>query len=353
MPALHCEAIAKSYGLAPVLDHVDLDVEDGTVTAILGPSGSGKTTLLRIVAGFVTADSGTVRIGDTTVVAADVNLPPEKRAIGYVAQEGALFPHISVAENIAFGLSRAERRSDARVAEMLELVGLDASFGSRRPYELSGGEQRRVALARALAPRPELVLLDEPFSGLDPARRAETRTAVLQALNATGATAVLVTHDQGEALSMGTQVAVLRRGQLVQTAAPRALYRTPVDSEVARFVGEAVLLAGEIREGKAHCGLGELTVTGSVTDGPVEVMVRPEQIRVERDDGRNGDRPGTIFAEVVGLTYFGPDALVQLELAEGGTPLVARTFDPDTPALGERVKLAVDTPVIVYPGNAA
>jgi iron(III) transport system ATP-binding protein len=351
VPALHCESIAKSYGIDPVLEDVDLDVEDGTVTAILGPSGSGKTTLLRIVAGFVAADSGTVRIGETTVVADNVNLPPEKRAVGYVAQEGALFPHISVAENIAFGLSRAERRGDARVAEMLDLVGLDASFGSRRPYELSGGEQRRVALARALAPRPKLVLLDEPFSGLDPNRRAETRAAVLRALNAAGATAVLVTHDQGEALSMGTQVAVLRRGRLVQTAAPRTLYRTPVDAEVARFVGEAVLLAGEVRDGKVHCGLGVLAVAGSPDDGPVEVMVRPEQIRLERDPRRNGDTPGAILAEVVGLTYFGPDALVQVELAGEGKRLLARTFDLDTPALGEQVELVVDTPVIVYPGN--
>ena len=302
MTALSCRSVSKSYGDDAVLVDVDLEVDDGTVTAILGASGSGKTTLLRIVAGFLAADGGTVTIGDTTVVADGVDVPPDKRNIGYVAQEGALFPHLSVAENVSFGLPRAERRNAQGIAAMLEMVGLDPDFGSRRPYELSGGEQRRVALARALAPRPRLVLLDEPFSGLDPALRAETRSAVVRALGAAGATALLVTHDQGEALSLGTQVAVLRGGRLVQTSAPRTLYRTPVDPDVARFVGEAVILAGEVRDGLAHCVLGTLTIAGPAADGPAAVMVRPEQIRLQPHPSRNGGAGPAVVAGVVGVS---------------------------------------------------
>src|SRR5581483_7533968 len=205
MAELRCEQITASYGQGgDVLSGVDLVVPDGTLTAILGASGSGKTTLLRVIMGFIAQERGTVTVGDAVVAqAGGTHLPPEKRSIGYVAQEGALYPHLSVAENVSFGLPRRERKEAIRAAEVLELVGLGARYGKRRPHELSGGEQRRVALARALAPRPPLVLLDEPFSGLDAALRAETRAAVLHALAAQGTTAVLVTHDQAEALSMG------------------------------------------------------------------------------------------------------------------------------------------------------
>src|SRR5579862_9506935 len=213
MADLKCSRLAKSYGNRAVLADVDLDVPEGTLTAILGASGSGKTTLLRIVMGFIAADRGAVSVGGRVVAdAGRVNVPPDKRAIGYVAQEGALFPHLTVAENVGFGLPRSDRKNASRTSEALELVGLDESYGPRRPQELSGGEQRRVSLARALAPQPRLVLLDEPFSGLDAHLRTETREAVLAALLAESATAVLVTHDQGEALSMGREVGVLRSG---------------------------------------------------------------------------------------------------------------------------------------------
>ena len=176
--------------------------------------------------------------------AGGLHVAPDKREIGYVAQEGALFPHLTVAENVAFGLPRGERRNGSRTSEALDLVGLGSGYAARRPHELSGGEQRRVGLARALAPKPRIVLLDEPFSGLDAHLRAETRAAVTRALAAEGATAVLVTHDQAEALSMGREVAVLRSGRLAQTATPTVLYRAPVDLDVARFVGDAVIVPG-------------------------------------------------------------------------------------------------------------
>src|SRR5579885_902893 len=299
MADLECSRLAKSYGSRPVLTEIDLEVPEGTLTAILGASGSGKTTLLRVLIGFIAADAGRIKVGGTLVAdAGHIHVPPDKRAIGYVAQEGALFPHLTVAGNVAFGLPRDQRRGSARVFEMLDLVGLPRDYAERRPHQLSGGEQRRVALARALAPRPRLVLLDEPFSGLDPALRAETRTAVLNALAGEGTTAVLVTHDQAEALSTGREVAVLRDGRLVQTAAPTTLYRTPVDLDVARFVGEAVVVAGQAHGDTVACVLGTLPVRGEPTHGPVHVMVRPEQIEVRAD----GD--ARVAARVIGHSFY-------------------------------------------------
>jgi len=346
MGDLVCRELRKAYGERVVLAGVDLTVAEGTLTAILGSSGSGKTTLLRIVIGFVAGDAGTVSIGGTLVTdSASVHVPPDKRLIGYVAQEGALFPHLTVAQNVGFGLPRAERKLGGRTADALDLVGLDRSYADRRPHELSGGEQRRVALARALAPRPALVLLDEPFSGLDAALRGETRAAVLDALSGAGATAVLVTHDQAEALSMGREVAVLRDGQLVQTAAPQTLYRTPADLELARFVGDAVVVPGEARAGTVVCAFGTLDVRGEGVSGAVQVMVRPEQIRVVRTADGDG-----VPASVVGTSFYGPETVLHLVLADGaGTPVNARTFDGADAQAGEEVRLLVDGSVMTYP----
>ncbi len=261
MAELSCHGVGKSYGARTVLCDVDLFVPPGTLTAILGASGSGKTTLLRVLMGFIEADAGTIAVGGSIVAEAGrVHLAANKRAIGYVAQEGALFPHLSAGENVGFGLPRSQRKRSARIADVLELVGLGHGYAGRRVHELSGGEQRRVALARALAPRPRLVLLDEPFSGLDAGLRVETREAVLSALAQEGTTALLVTHDQAEALSMGREVAVLRDGRLVQRATPTKLYREPVDAHVAGFVGEAILLPGNAAGDQVMCALGELEV---------------------------------------------------------------------------------------------
>jgi iron(III) transport system ATP-binding protein len=270
--------LAKSFGTVTVLNGIDLEVPSGSLTVILGPSGCGKTTLLRLIAGFDRPDRGTIAIDGQMVCDARQSLPPERRRIGYVAQEGALFPHLSVGENIGFSLPRRERRASGRVAELLELVGLDADFARRHPHELSGGQQQRIALARALAREPSLVLLDEPFSSLDAALRDDTRRAVASALTATGATAILVTHDQGEALSLATQVAVMRAGRLVQVGTPTELYSHPVDLGVASFLGESVVLPAMIRDGVAACDLGQLPVRGQAPDGPADVLIRPEQI---------------------------------------------------------------------------
>lgn len=344
MADLRCSAISASYGRRTVLAGVDLVIPEGTLTAILGSSGSGKTTLLRVVMGFVAPDAGVVSVGARVVTdSGRIHVPPDKRAIGYVAQEGALFPHLTVAENVGFGLPRSERRARRRVEEALDLVGLEHGYVDRRPQELSGGEQRRVALARALAPRPAAVLLDEPFSGLDAALRAETRSAVLDALAATGATAVLVTHDQAEALSTGREVAVLRDGRLVQTATPAVLYRKPVDLDVAHFVGDAVVLSGEARGGWVTCELGTLAVRDAEQDGPVHIMIRPEQIRLHP----SGD--GRVAARVVGTSFFGAETEVQLELLDGAvTRVVARTFDEAPVEVGDRKGIVVEGPVAVY-----
>lgn len=341
---LRCEQISAAYGQNAVLSGVDLVVPDGTLTAILGSSGSGKTTLLRVIMGFIAQEQGTVKVGGTVVSqAGGIHLPPEKRSVGYVAQEGALYPHLSVAENVSFGLPRAERKESARADEVLELVGLSASYGARRPHELSGGEQRRVALARALAPRPPLVLLDEPFSGLDAALRAETREAVLHALAGQGTTAVLVTHDQAEALSTGREVGVLIEGQLVQTATPEVLYRTPGDLRVARFVGEAVVVPGRASGGVVSCPLGELRLHDREIAGAVQTMIRPEQIEIR------GLGSGGVVGEVSGRIFYGPNSAVHLDVDGIDGTVVARTPGEMAPKPGDRVELAVAGEVMAYP----
>src|SRR5579863_8267098 len=248
----------KAFGAQPVLTGVDLEVPAGSLTAILGPSGSGKTTLLRLLAGIERADAGTITIGGAVVDGPGAYVPPERRRIGYVPQEGGLFPHLSVAANVGFGLPSRDRRG-SRVTTMLDLVGL-GGMGKRYPHQLSGGQQQRVALARALAIEPAVVLLDEPFASLDAHLRASVRADVQQIFRAAGTTAVLVTHDQDEALAIADRVAVLRDGRIAQYSAPAELYSRPVDSGLARFVGDANLLDGIRRAGLVDTVLGQLPV---------------------------------------------------------------------------------------------
>jgi iron(III) transport system ATP-binding protein len=351
MTELIITGLSKSFGPNTVLREVDLNVASGSLVAILGPSGSGKTTLLRLVCGFERADGGTIRIGDDIVSDRSRHVAPEQRHIGYVAQEGGLFPHLSVADNIVFGLPRSQRKARHRVAELLELVGLPATYADRAPQALSGGEQQRISVARALAPSPGLVLLDEPFSSLDAGLRAETRQAVASALAAVGATALLVTHDQPEALSMGHRVAVLWGGRLVQIASPETLYRLPADPALAQFVGEAVLLPGMVRAGVATCSLGELALAAPVADGPVEVLLRPEQIRLTAAH----NAASGIHARVREVNYYGHDASVNLTLNDGNvtTPIIARVPGYDSPHPGDAVLLSVEGAVFAYPRRPA
>jgi iron(III) transport system ATP-binding protein len=344
MSALTVQQVTKSFGSTPVLTGIDLHVPAGSFTALLGPSGCGKTTLLRLIAGFDEPDAGTIAVADRPVVGAGRSVPARSRGIGFVPQEGGLFPHLTVAANVAFGLPRRERRNPDRIGGLLELVGLSPDLAERAPHQLSGGQQQRVALARALAPRPSLVLLDEPFSSLDAGLREETRAAVAAALSAAGATTVLVTHDQAEALSMADQVAVMRGGRLVQLTDPRTLYRRPSDLDVATFVGEAVVLDAEVRHGRAHCVLGELALERPVADGPARVLLRPEQLRL------SAAAPGAVPARVRGVDFYGHDSRVWLDLADGRT-VSARLEGADVPAAGDEVSVAVAGTALPFPAG--
>ncbi len=344
MAEVRISGLTKSFSGAPILRGLDLVAPSGALLAILGASGSGKTTLLRLLGGFERADSGVIEIEGRQVSGPGVHLPPERRQVGYVAQEGSLFPHLSVGANVVFGLPRSQRRDRRKAELLLESVGLPATYASRAPHELSGGEQQRVALARALAPGPKLLLLDEPFSALDASLRVETRQAVAAILDAAGATALLVTHDQSEALSMGRQVAVLRHGVLVQVSAPEELYRRPTDAALARFVGEAVLLPGVAGDRFATCALGRLELALPVQDGPVEVMVRPEQIRLVSRAGSSA-----VPAQVRALTYYGHDASVVVSLEAGAEEVTTRVAGHMAPQQGAEVWLTVDGAVMAYP----
>ena len=336
--------LGKSFGAVRVLEGIDLRVPAGSLTVILGPSGCGKTTLLRLIAGFERPDRGTISLGGQTICDEHQSLPPERRQIGYVAQEGALFPHLNVAANITFGLPSRERRAPHRVAELLELVGLDAALAKRLPHELSGGQQQRVALARALAPQPRVVLLDEPFSALDAGLREGTRRAVAHALAVAGTTAILVTHDQAEALSLATQVAVMRDGGLAQVGTPAELYRHPADLGVANFLGDAVILSATVRAGHAVCDLGTLSVRGAAPDGPAEILIRPEQIILTALTGTDG-----VDAQVLDHTYYGKDLTARLQLIASGTTITARVAGYAPPLDGQRVRVVVQGDVITYP----
>ena len=347
MEGLQCQKVTKDFGTHSVLSGIDLTVQQGSLTAILGASGSGKTTLLRLIMGFARLNSGRITVGNQVVAEAPhAHVRPEARAIGYVAQEGALFPHLTIGENVGYGLRRDQRKKSPRITECLELVGLSSAFEHRPVHEISGGEQRRVALARALAPRPRMVLLDEPFSGLDASLRVETRNAVLAALHNEDATTILVTHDQAEALSMGQQVAVLRDGQLAQTADPYDLYWQPTSLDVAKFIGDAVVLPGTQRHRSVECIFGKLETSNESVDGDVLVVIRPEQI-FATSSASNHDGAKAV---VTGRTFLGADAVLQMSMSQGEqTYLVSsRTRSLGAPSPGEKVVVRVTGSVVTF-----
>ncbi|MCJ0869691.1 ABC transporter ATP-binding protein [Streptomyces sp. AP-93] len=348
MTDLQIAGLAKAYGpgAAPVLDGLDLAVPGGALTAVLGPSGCGKTTLLRIIAGFLRADAGTVTLDGRTLTGPGVHLPPERRRIGIVPQEGALFPHLSVARNVAFGLTGLDRAARMRrTQEMLELVGL-AGYGERMPHELSGGQQQRIALARALAPQPALVLLDEPFNALDAALRTGVRADVRAALHATGATALLVTHDQQEALSTADLVAVVRDGRVAQCATPHEVYSRPADPWVAAFVGDAVLVSATADRDAAATALGRIPLTdppGRLREGVV--LLRPEQLRLTDPDAARAG--GT----VTDVRFYGHDAMVTVAVDGIDEPVDVRVPSPTAARPGERTGIEVTGEATLHPAQ--
>lgn len=334
-PVLALRSVTRRYGDVVAIDGIDLDVHRGEVVAVVGPSGCGKTTLLQVVAGLTGVDHGRVELGGAVVTAAGgAFVPPERRRVGVVFQDHALFPHLTVAENVEFGLvdRRDRRERAARGRQVLELVRL-TRLADRYPHELSGGEQQRVALARALAPRPTLLLFDEPFSSLDPNLRVDLRRQTARVLRETGATAVFVTHDREEALSLGDRVVVLHDGRVEQVAEPETVFHSPATPFVARFVGEADLLPGDAVDGIATTAAGRLRLAGPATAGPVDVMIRPHEVQLRPD--------GPVTAEVVDREFRG--GLVQLVLGlEDGTRLRCDVPHAVAPPLGQPVALAVD-----------
>ncbi|WP_408596184.1 ABC transporter ATP-binding protein [Pseudomonas sp. PLMAX] len=280
MNTLELHSLNKAYGSQRALDNVSLSVPSGSRTVIVGPSGSGKTTLLRMIAGFEFPDSGRLSLNGQTLVDSTHEVPAHQRLIGYVPQDGALFPHMTVADNIGFGLSIKGREKRERVAQLMDSVALDANMAMRWPHELSGGQQQRVALARALAQQPRLMLLDEPFSALDTGLRAVMRKMVARLLADAGVTTILVTHDQSEALSFADQLAVMRHGRLVQSGHPLDLYRYPDDEQTALFLGDAVVMPARIEAGWAHCDLGRIPVNNHRNNHSAQIMLRPEQLQL-------------------------------------------------------------------------
>jgi len=343
-PHLDITDVTKNFGAQSVLKGVNLSVAKGGTTAIVGPSGSGKTTLLRLIAGFEHPDTGSIGLNGRLVAGNGAWQPAHKRHVGYVAQDGALFPHLTVGQNIAFGLDHSaldggRRAVRDRVAELLEMVSLDPTMAKRRPHQLSGGQQQRIALARALARKPELMLLDEPFSALDAGLRVATRRAVANVLNETGVTTILVTHDQAEALSFADQVAIMRGGKLAQIGNPFVVYTRPADRATAEFLGDAVILDAWMEGSLATCSLGGIPVRRPPAQGAVQLMLRPEQIRIAPD--------GPIRGVVVDTDYFGPETTVRIRLA----PKSSADSDHRFPGGGEIITIRHWNASITKPGT--
>ena len=369
MTTLTLKNVGLSYGSRPALRDVSLVVPSGSLVAILGPSGCGKTSLLMALAGLVPIDAGTITVGSRELSSPGHRIPPEHRGIGWVPQAASLFPHLSVGDNIGFGLPRGTRRND-RVEELAQLVGL-AGFGGRSPGQLSGGQAQRVALARALAPSPDVLLLDEPFGALDSVLRHSLARDVARILREQDTTAILVTHDREEALDLADFVAVMDQGRIVQVGTPREIYESPATPWVASFVGDIVELTGVWRDdaldcqqcgakelcapgatrlgcsGHVECALGNVAATSQVgepTDGEtVRVVLRPEWL-VPASSG--------IPATVKTVAYAGHDALVEFELPEQGDLVRARIAAPFLPAVGQSFHLALRHPALVFPAIA-
>jgi iron(III) transport system ATP-binding protein len=343
MTQLEIKHLSVSFGGQEILHDVNLSVEQKELIAVLVSSGAGKSTLLRLIAGFEAPSAGEIWLSDKKVSSADTLTAPERRGIGIVPQDAALFPHLTVSGNIEFGLRGLDKaKKHARVLELLKLVRME-EFADRTPDQLSGGQAQRVALARALANKPALVLLDEPFSALDAELREVLRIEVKAALKAEGATAILVTHDQEEALSLADRVAIMRSGTIIQVGTPTEIYNAPADLGIATFLGDSVLIDGEVVDGKVHTSLGRLTALNHIEDGQKGVVaVRSENFYLQPNP--NGD------SEVIGRVFFGHDAVVEVQTPS--QKVRARSNGPFAPEVGMRVTVWVRGAVNFYPNTA-
>ena len=353
MTTLELHGVHKSYGNVAALKGIQLSVPRGSRTAIVGPSGSGKTSLLRIIAGFEAPDAGRVVLQGDVLADGPVIVPAHQRGIGYVPQDGALFPHLSVADNVGFGLDKSAPERKARIDELMDMVSLDRAMLQRRPHELSGGQQQRVALARALAQRPKLMLLDEPFSALDTGLRASTRKAVAQLLQDAGITTILVTHDQAEALSFADQVAVMRGGLLAQVGTPLDLYLRPNDPVTASFLGDAVVLEATLSAGWADCVLGRLPTQDHLRTGAGRIMLRPEQLSVSAwpPEPTPAGAGQPCVGTVVEVDFCGAvcELVVQLDSCSSGEKVHVHSAGLEAPAVGARVLVSARGAAHVFP----
>ena len=324
---LEIRALGRSFNGRRVVDGVSLAVGPGEVTCLLGPSGCGKSTTLRMIAGVERLDAGEIVIDGSPVAAPSLHLPPEARGIGMMFQDFALFPHLTVADNIAFGLPRDPMRRRKRVGELLERVNL-AGFGTKHPHQLSGGEQQRVALARALAPRPRVMLMDEPFSGLDNRLRDGIRDATLDLLKEEGTAVVLVTHEPDEAMRMADQIALMRAGQVVQIGAPYNVYNAPVDRAAAAFFSDINVIKGVSQGALTQTPFGAFLTPGHADGAGVEIVIRPQHLRIDFDrDGRGPEDSVADGAAARGLVtrarYLGRESLIEFRMEGDGSTLTA------------------------------
>jgi iron(III) transport system ATP-binding protein len=354
--AVRLEHVGKSFDGVAALDDVSLDLPSGTMLALLGPSGCGKTTALRLIAGFERPDTGTVEIDGRRVASATSMVPPERRRVGLVFQDLALFPHLSARANVAYGIRR-DPDHHVRADELLELVGLSGD-AERMPHELSGGMQQRVALARALAPRPDVLLLDEPFSSLDRAMRTQLRAEVREILREARQSAIFVTHDQGEALTVADSVAVMTRGRVLQVAPPELIYAEPATPYVATFVGVANLISADVRDGVAHTRFGPVPLIGDHgrrQDGHALCLLRPEHFAIVKSPDGPADTGGW---DVIDRRFSGSEILLELRALNGERIWVEAGSRVRHLGLGDRVTVELRSVETVAfgrrgPGNEA
>ncbi len=338
-PALELTELSHRFGDVRAVDGVSLAVFRGEVLCLLGPSGCGKTTVLRIAAGLETPQGGRVAIEGRTVAGDGAAVPPEARGVGLVFQDYALFPHLTVSENVAFGLRRLDAAERGRrITEALGAVGL-GGFEARYPHMLSGGQQQRVALARALAAGPSVVLLDEPFSGLDARLRDKVRDQTLHALKGSGAATLMVTHDAEEAMFMGDRIAVMREGRILQTGTPDELYCHPRSTYVAELFGEVNQLEAVVRDGQVETPFGPLPAAGIADDVAAEILIRPEALRLSH-------APGTPMARIVAARMLGRTSLIHMSITDDAgrdVHLHARVPGRFLPGEGDKLSIALDT----------
>ncbi|WP_022703378.1 ABC transporter ATP-binding protein [Pseudorhodobacter ferrugineus] len=344
-PRLEVTNLSRRFGARDVVKNLSLTVAAGQVTCLLGPSGCGKSTTLRMIAGVENPDSGSIRMDGETVCDSHLRLPPERRGVGLMFQDFALFPHLSVAKNVAFGLTGDSTTAAARVGELLERVNL-AGFGSKHPHELSGGEQQRVALARALAPRPRIMLMDEPFSGLDNRLRDGIRDTTLEVLKDEGTAVLLVTHEPDEALRMADEIALMRDGQIVQRGSPYHVYNAPVDRAAAAFFSDINVIRSVSRGALTETPFGAFLTPGHADGGKVEIVIRPQHLKIDFDRAGRGPNPtpqdGTPARGIVSRARFlGHESLVDFTMDFDGSKLTAAVPGVFLPKLGTPLWLMI------------